>query len=86
MKTTKKGGFQEYYYSIPSIKINNQIDWSWWWVTSPLWIGHSLIALFILLVIVIYIILKYVNIPLKSKSILSPIDLRLNQILESITK
>jgi hypothetical protein len=58
---------------IPSIKIN-QIDWSWWWV-SPLWIGFALtlvIALFILLVI-IYIILKYVfNIPLKSKSILSP--------------
>jgi phosphoglycerol transferase MdoB-like AlkP superfamily enzyme len=72
------------------LKLTNQIDWSWWWVTSPLWIGFALtlfITLFILLVIVIYIILKYVfNMPLKSKSILSPIDLKLKQILESINK
>ena len=20
------------------LKLTNQIDWSWWWVTSPLWI------------------------------------------------
>jgi hypothetical protein len=21
------------------LKITHNIDWSWWWVTSPLWIG-----------------------------------------------
>jgi hypothetical protein len=39
MKTTKsKGGFSEYYLIFLVLKLTNQIDWSWWWVTSP-WIG-----------------------------------------------
>lgn len=21
------------------LKLTNVIDWSWWWVTSPIWIG-----------------------------------------------
>ena len=21
------------------LKLTGHIDWSWWWVTSPLWIG-----------------------------------------------
>ena len=21
------------------LKLTNQIDWSWWWVLSPVWIG-----------------------------------------------
>lgn len=24
------------------LKLTNVIDWSWWWVTSPLWIGFVL--------------------------------------------
>ena len=27
------------------LKLCNVIDWSWWWVTSPLWIGACLIVL-----------------------------------------
>ena len=27
------------------LKLCNVIDWSWWWVTSPLWIGAGLIVL-----------------------------------------
>jgi membrane protein YdbS with pleckstrin-like domain len=30
------------------LKLTNVIDWSWWWVTSPLWIS-----------VVIYIILVF---------------------------
>lgn len=26
------------------LKLTNVIDWSWWWVTSPLWIPFALIA------------------------------------------
>lgn len=32
------------------LKLTNVIDWSWWWVTAPLWIPLAiLIGLFILL-------------------------------------
>jgi hypothetical protein len=35
------------------LKLTGHIDWSWWWVTSPLWIG---IVLFIIIVLIIKII------------------------------
>ena len=34
------------------LKLTNYIDWSWWWVTSPLWIG-ALIVIFLIGLIVI---------------------------------
>lgn len=27
------------------LKLVGVIDWSWWWVTSPLWIAFCLVAL-----------------------------------------
>lgn len=24
------------------LKVTGQIDWSWWWVFSPLWIGGAI--------------------------------------------
>jgi hypothetical protein len=35
------------------LKLCNQIDWSWWWVLSPLWIPIALIILFMLIKILI---------------------------------
>ena len=36
------------------LKLLGKIDWSWWWVLSPLWITFLLcILIFILMVIVI---------------------------------
>jgi hypothetical protein len=32
------------------LKLTNNIDWSWWWVTCPLWIG-VIIAIVVLLII-----------------------------------
>jgi hypothetical protein len=32
------------------LKLTGHINWSWWWVTSPLWIG---VLLFIVIVIII---------------------------------
>jgi len=29
-----------------ALKLTGHIDWSWWWVLSPLWIGLSLIVVF----------------------------------------
>lgn len=25
------------------LKLTNYIDWSWWWVLSPLWIGFAVV-------------------------------------------
>lgn len=32
------------------LKLTHNVDWSWWWVTSPLWIGYAII--FIIFIIV----------------------------------
>jgi hypothetical protein len=44
------------------LKLTNHIDWSWWWVTSPLWlplvIGLSIAALAIILALIIETIKK----------------------------
>jgi hypothetical protein len=26
------------------LKLTHYIDWSWWWVTAPLWIGFALVV------------------------------------------
>ena len=31
------------------LKLTGNIDWSWWWVTSPLWIGIAAIVAFAIL-------------------------------------
>jgi hypothetical protein len=31
------------------LKLTNYIDWSWWWVTSPLWIPIAIIGLIAIL-------------------------------------
>jgi len=33
------------------LKLSNQIDWSWWWVLSPLWASFILNIILILLII-----------------------------------
>lgn len=31
------------------LKLIGDIDWSWWWVTSPLWIPIAIVIVFIIL-------------------------------------
>ena len=31
------------------LKLTGVIDWSWWWVTCPFWIGLAIIGVFILI-------------------------------------
>jgi hypothetical protein len=42
-----------------TLKLTDNIDWSWWWVTSPLWIPILLVVaiLLILLGVVIFLLL-----------------------------
>lgn len=53
------------------LKLTNQIDWSWWWVTAPLWGGIaivSLITVFTMLLVIIITLFRYIfRIPLKNK-------------------
>jgi hypothetical protein len=39
------------------LKLGKVIDWSWWWVTSPLWISAALL-LFIAIIVTILTIMK----------------------------
>lgn len=39
------------------LKLTNNIDWSWWWVTSPLWIPIALVISGVLLLAVVVAIL-----------------------------
>ena len=33
-----------------TLKLIGVIDWSWWWVTSPLWVGFFLIVSLIVII------------------------------------
>jgi hypothetical protein len=34
------------------LKLTHIIDWSWWWITAPLWIPSVLVAVLITVVVV----------------------------------
>lgn len=34
------------------LKLTNNIDWSWWWVVSPLWLPVAIAALIIAVVMI----------------------------------
>lgn len=38
------------------LKLTNNIDWSWWWVTSPLWIPLGFGVLFLIIIMIVNII------------------------------
>jgi hypothetical protein len=35
------------------LKLTGYIDWSWWWVLSPLWIG-LIVAIIIIILVVLF--------------------------------
>ena len=39
-----------------TLKLTGLINWSWWWVTSPLWIPLALVLLVLLIIGVIFLI------------------------------
>jgi len=39
-------------------KIYDKIDWSWWWVFSPLWIPMLLVIIFLLIILILKIWIK----------------------------
>jgi preprotein translocase subunit SecG len=47
------------------LKLTNNIDWSWWWVASPLWIPVLFVlgVFFIILSIILLMLLSGKSIP-----------------------
>jgi hypothetical protein len=43
------------------LKLTNQINWSWWWVTSPLWIPVILIGVVAVALGIVMVAVKLVN-------------------------
>jgi phosphoglycerol transferase MdoB-like AlkP superfamily enzyme len=43
------------------LKLTNVIDWSWWWVTAPLWIPIIIFLCFVGGLYAFYQILKHYN-------------------------
>lgn len=39
-----------------TLKLTNNIDWSWWWVLSPLWIPVAIVLVVVVVVILLAII------------------------------
>jgi hypothetical protein len=35
------------------LKLTHNIDWSWWWVLSPLWISFTLSLLIVIVVLAV---------------------------------
>lgn len=40
-----------------TLKLTNYIDWSWWWVLSPIWVTLGLV----LIILIFYLIVKTIS-------------------------
>jgi hypothetical protein len=68
--TTKSGGVSFaglLFLLFLGLKLTNQIDWSWWWVTAPLWGPIALVLGFALIVIFIAVLIAGVALLLGKK-------------------
>ena len=41
-----------------ALKLLDKIDWSWWWVLSPLWISAIVVILILLVALVVFFLIK----------------------------
>lgn len=39
-----------------TLKLAHVVDWSWWWITSPLWIPVSVVVVAFAVVVLVHII------------------------------
>lgn len=40
------------------LKLLEKIDWSWWWVLSPIWIGACLLVVVLIVLLILAVIFK----------------------------
>lgn len=41
------------------LKITEQIDWSWWWITLPLWLGFGIIFGAVAIAFIVWLIARF---------------------------
>lgn len=51
-KTTSMGLDGLVFITFLVLKLTKVIDWSWWWVTSPLWIPIAILSVILAIVLV----------------------------------
>jgi len=39
-----------------TLKILDKIDWSWWWVLSPIWISSALVIFGLIMAIIVIVL------------------------------
>lgn len=61
MKTEGLNVFSILFIVFLVLKLTNNIDWSWWWVTAPLWIPASIVLLVIGVAGLVAVIAKIIN-------------------------
>lgn len=44
-----------------ALKLLNFIEWSWWWVLSPVWISASVVVGILLIVLIVIILIAILN-------------------------
>lgn len=57
VKTTSNGGGTLFLVFLV-LKLTNVIDWSWWWVTSPLWIPLAVVVIIFLVATPIILLIQ----------------------------
>lgn len=49
------------------LKLTEVIDWSWWWITAPLWGGFALITALVILIFIVLVIKAGISLFKKKK-------------------
>lgn len=44
-----------------ALKLTGYIDWSWWWVTAPLWAGAALVVGLAALALLLGVLITFVK-------------------------
>ena len=43
-----------------TLKLTNNIDWSWWWVFSPLWIPIALVLFIFIFILIVHFYILHI--------------------------
>lgn len=61
LQTEVRSTFETLLLIFVTLKLTDLIDWSWWWVLSPLWIPACFAVVVILVYLIILLCLKRKN-------------------------
>ena len=61
MKTEGLNVFSILFIVFLVLKLTNNIDWSWWWVTAPLWIPAGIVLLVVAIAGLVIAIMQIIN-------------------------